>query len=313
MTTKNKTKLISVLTPFYNEGNAIHIYFKTLLPILENFKNYDYEIICVDDGSKDDTFEILKSYHNKNKKIKIFKLSRNFGKEAALTACMQNTKGDAAIIIDADLQDPPQEIPGMIKEWENGYDVVLMKRKNRDEGLIKKWFAASFYWIINKLSESPIPKDIGDFRLMSKKAYLSVNKLNEKKRFMKGILSWVGFKSKIIEFDRPKRQEGLPKQNFKKLIKLAFDGIFAFSTFPIRIWTVLGFLIASFSFCMGIFYLIKTIYYGTDVPGYPSLIVSIYFLGGIQLMSLGIIGEYVGRTYDEIKSRPIYIISEKLE
>jgi len=302
---------ISIVTPFYNEEAGIKEYFKSILNVLKKITS-SYEIICIDDGSSDKTFELLQKQHKKDSSIKIIKLSRNFGKEAALTAGLDFTTGDAIIPIDADLQDPPELIPNMIKQWQDGYKVVLMKRKSRNESWLKKITANLFYNLINKISESSIPKDTGDFRLMDKKVVNIIKQIREKSRFMKGILSWSGFKTTTILFERPERLKGTPKQNYKKLFSLALNGIFSFSIIPIRLFVFIGVMVSGFAILYGLFLILRTIFFGTDLAGYPSLMVTILFFGGIQLLGLGVLGEYIGRIFNETKNRPIYVIDEQL-
>lgn len=306
-----KSFKISIVTPFYNEEKGVSDYFKKVLKVLKKITP-NYEIICVDDGSSDKTFELLQKQHKKNSNIKVIKLSRNFGKEAALTAGLDFTTGDAIIPIDADLQDPPELIPEMIKQWQAGYKVVLMKRKSRNESWLKKITANLFYYLANKISESSIPKDTGDFRLMDKKVIEVIKTLREKSRFMKGILSWSGFKTTTILFKRPERLKGTPKQNYKKLFGLALNGIFSFSIIPIRLFTFIGIIVSGFAFIYGTYLILRTIFFGVDLAGYPSLMVAILFFGGVQLIGLGVLGEYIGRIFNETKNRPIYIIDEQL-
>jgi glycosyltransferase involved in cell wall biosynthesis len=306
-----KNYKLSIITPFYNEEDGIRDYFDKVLKILKKEK-INYEIICVDDGSKDKTFELLQKQHKKDSRIKVLKLSRNFGKESALTAGLDFATGDAIIPIDADLQDPPELIPEMIKKWKEGYKVILMKRKSRNEGFLKKFTANLFYNLVNKISDSSIPKDIGDFRLMDKKVVEVIRRMREKSRFMKGILSWAGFKTEIIYFDRPERFKGKIKQNYKKLIGLALNGIFSFSTLPIRLFTFMGIITSLFAFIYGAYLFFKTVFFGTDLAGYPSIMVAILFFSGVQLLGLGVLGEYIGRVFDETKNRPIYVIEEEI-
>ena len=312
MNTEKNKSLLSILTPFYNEEECIDEYFKKLIPILEK-TDMDYEIICVDDGSLDKTFDMLCKFHKKNNKIKVFKLSRNFGKEIALTCCLDKAKGNAVIPLDADLQDPPDLIFSMIKKWREGFKVVLMQRRTRDESFLKKITAKMFYKIMNKISDSEVYPSVGDFRLMDEKVLKSIKKLKEKNRFMKGILSWVGYRHCIILYDRPKRNQGENKQNYRKLVSLALNGIFSFSSTPLKISTYIGFVISFFSFIYGIIIIGQKIFYQTSLPGYASMMVVILFLGGIQLLSIGILGEYIARIFNEVKNRPIYIIEESQE
>ncbi len=304
---------LSIVTPFYHEEEGIEEYFNTVIPILESMSLRDYEIICIDDGSlKDRTFELLKSQREQNQRIKIVKFSRNFGKELALTAGLDYATGDVVIPIDADLQDPPALFPQMIAKYLEGYDVVLMKRQTRDEGWRKNLTAKLFYRLINRLTNSQIPENIGDFRLMDRRVVDVIKELRERNRFMKGLLSWGGFHTTTLLFDRPEREMGVPKQNYQKLFSLAFDGIFSFSSLPLRIWTFLGVLISLFAFLFGIWVVIKKLIYGDPVQGYSSLMTIILFFNGLVMLSVGMLGEYISRIFDEVKNRPLYVVSEEL-
>ncbi len=301
--------LISLVVPMKNESAGINALFERVIPILET--QGSWEIICIDDGSTDDTLVHLENARAKNDKIKILSLSRNFGKEAALTAGLDHSSGEVVVPIDADLQDPPELIPEMISKWKEGYKVVLATRNNRDESWLKKNTALAFYNIIGKLGTVKIPKNTGDFRLMDRQVVEALKLLPERTRFMKGLFAWLGFSTTTIYFDRPARLHGETKWNYKRLWNFALDGIFSFTTVPLRVWTYTGVIISLCAFLYGVFLIIKTIIDGVAVPGYASIMVVMLFLGGIQLMSLGVIGEYVGRIYRETKHRPIYIIQKK--
>lgn len=306
-------KKISIVTPFYNEEDVISMYFNELLAVLQKLDNFTYEIVCIDDGSTDTTFELLENEHKKNCCIQVIKLARNFGKEAALTAGLDHATGDAVIPMDGDLQHPPQLIPEMLKTWENlDVNAVLMKRKVRTESLAKKLTAKGFYAIINRLSKLSIPTDVGDFRLLDRKIVNAIKQLREKNRFMKGLLSWPGFSFTVMYYNQPERQIGKAKQNYKKLFSLAFNAIFSFSTIPLQLWSIIGFIISGVSFLHGIEIVYKKFIHGIDLPGYPSMMAGMLFLNGLIMISIGILGEYVGRIYDEVKNRPIYIIDELL-
>lgn len=306
MPTKNPT--LSIIVPMHNEAEVLPSFFDRIIPILDEVGNW--EMICIDDGSNDDTWPMLEAMNNSNSKVKLISFSRNFGKEAALTAGLDHAKGDAVIPIDADLQDPPEMIPVMVEKWRDGYDVVLATRETRDEGWLKRNSALAFYKIIGKTSNIDIPKNTGDYRLMSRKVVDVINKMTERTRFMKGIFAWPGFKTATILFDRPERAAGETKWSYFKLWRFALDGIFSFTSFPLRVWTYIGAMISLISFIYGSVLIIRTLLYGADLPGYASIMVVILFLGGIQLLSLGIIGEYVGRIYRESKNRPIYVVDE---
>jgi len=302
--------LLSLVVPMYNESAGMRVLFERLIPVLEA-QTPDWEIICINDGSKDDTLEQLKSWHAKEPRIRLLSLSRNFGKEAALTAGLQYAYGQAVIPFDADLQDPPELIPDMIAQWQAGYKVVLATRKQRlGEGLFKRGTAWMFYWLIGKVTAIDIPSNTGDFRLMDQQVVEVMRLLPERTRFMKGLFAWVGFKTTQIYFDRAPRVAGQPTQSFSKLWRLAKDGIFSFTTLPLRLTTYLGVTISTMAFGYAGFLLWRTTMHGVDVPGYASLMAAVLCLGGVQLMCLGIIGEYLGRIYRETKNRPLFVVEE---
>jgi len=299
---------ISIVTPFYNEEEGLEEYFEAVESVLTE---YDYEIVCVDDGSTDNTLIGLIKRQQESSQIRVVELSRNFGKEAALTAGLAECHGDGVVIIDADLQDPPSLIPSMIEKWEGGADVVLAQRRSRDaDSFMKRLSAEWFYKIYNKFADQPIPENVGDFRLMDRKVVDVVNSLGESNRFMKGILSWPGFTSEFIEFERPNRIAGETKWNYRKLFQLSADGIFAFSTVPLRLAMIIGLISSATALVYAVYTIIKTIISGVDVPGYASLLVVSLTLSGIILICLGFIGEYLGRIYNEVKGRPIYVVKK---
>ena len=301
-------KTISIISPVYNEEAVVEMFLKTIYPILEKTK-MAYEVIFINDGSTDNTLEKLLHLKTQYPFIRIINLSRNFGKEAALTAGIEHAKGDAIIPIDADLQHPPQTILEFIKKWQEGYDVVVGKRLTRTgEHPLKKLSAKLFYKTINALSETKIPADVGDFRLMDKKVVQALKQLPENQRFMKGLFEWVGFKKAVVEYYQDERAAGKSTFNGWKLWKFAMDGLTSFSTIPLRAWFYIGLAISSFSLLVGIYIIIKTIIFGIDTPGYASTMVMILFFGGIQLLGIGVLGKYIGRMYQETKRRPVYII-----
>lgn len=304
--------LLSIIAPMYNESEGIDLFFATLASTLANI-DMDHEIICVDDGSKDDTLTKLKLHATQNNKIKVVALSRNFGKEAAMTAAIDYAKGDAVLPIDADLQDPPELIPQMIEQWRAGYQVVYAKRVSRDhDTLVKRNTAGWFYKLFNQLSDVKIPENVGDFRLMDRRVVEAIKKLPEKDRFMKGLFCWPGFKHTTLEFERQNRAMGSTKFNYWKLWNFALSGITSFSSLPIRMGVYLGLIVSALSFIFGVFVILKTALTGVDVPGYASLLVVILFIGGIQLFFMGLMGEYIGRIYKEVKNRPIYYVNEEI-
>lgn len=304
------TPELSLVIPCYNEQDGLGALFARLIPLLET-TGISWEIICVNDGSSDLTCERLRDWHGKEPRIKLVDLSRNFGKDIALSAGLDYAGGQAVIPLDADLQDPPEIIPQLLEEWRKGYKVVLATRRARPgDSWAKKKTAGWFYRVMNSLSSVPIPPDTGDFRLMDRAVIEVVKKMPERIRFMKGLFAWVGFSTQTVYYDRPERSAGTTSWNFWKLWKYALDGIFAFTTVPLQIWTYLGASISLLSFLYAIVLIVRTLCFGVDVPGYTSLMVVVLFLGGIQLISLGIIGEYVGRAYRESKRRPLFIVQE---
>ncbi len=305
-----KNPTISIVCPVYNEEEVIDIFLGNIIAILEKI-NKTYEIIFINDGSTDDTFNIILNAKTRHKNIFILNLSRNFGKEAALTAGLEYANGEAVIPIDVDLQDPPELIVKFIEKWEEGYDVVLAKRVDRSsDSFAKKLSAEFFYKIHNKISDISMPNNVGDYRLMSRKVIETLKKLPENQRFMKGLFAWAGYKTAIIEYKRETRVAGDSSFNGWKLWNFALDGITSFSTVPLRIWLYLGIVISILAFIYGSIIIIRTLIFDVDLPGYASLLAAILFLGGIQLIGIGILGEYIGRTYKESKRRPSYIIDE---
>ena len=304
---------LSVIIPVFNESESIIECHSRVCTVLESLSE-SFEIIYINDGSTDDSWEQLckRSSPAKNVTITTINLSRNFGKEAAMSAGLVEAKGDAVILLDADLQDPPELIPEMLIEWHKGYDVVDMKRKSRDgESWFKIFTASLFYKVINNLSDLPIPENVGDFRLLDRKVVDQINQLPEKTRFMKGLFAWPGFRRTTLEFNRDPRIAGETKWNYTKLIHLAFEGITSFSTKPLRVATMAGLFTSASAIAMMLFVLTKTVLFGETVAGYPTLITVILLLGGVQLISIGLMGEYVGRLFIEAKGRPLYLIMDK--
>ncbi len=289
----------------------MHMFFKTLYSHLHTL-DIDFELICINDGSKDKTLDLLVSYKQTYQNLRILNLSRNFGKEAALTAGLEKATGDAVIPIDADLQDPPELIGEMISKFREGHDVVLACRSDRSsDGIFKRKTAEWFYALIGKISDVYIPPNVGDYRLMSRRVVDVVNMLPETQRFMKGLFAWVGFNTTYIYYTRQKRFAGKTTFNFWSLWNFALEGITSFSTFPLRVWAYLGATASLGAFLYSVYIILKTMILGVDTPGYASTIVIIIFLGGIQLIGIGVIGEYIGRIYMESKRRPTYIIEDE--
>jgi glycosyltransferase involved in cell wall biosynthesis len=310
MTNKKAMISISVIVPLYNEAEGIKDFVADLISVLSKVTP-EFEIICIDDGSTDGTRDLLKSAMRLDPRIKLLAFSRNFGKEAALTAGLDLASKDVVIPIDADFQDPPKLIPAMIAKWQEGYDVVLAHRRSRNDSFMKNLCSKLYHKLLFWISNQNIPADVGDYRLMDRKVVDAIKQMPEKTRYMKGIFAWVGFRKAVIEYDRPNRKCGESKLKYYHLFKLALDGIFSFSTKPLKIWLYIGAMFSLFAFFYAILLVLRTVIFGVSVPGYASIMVSILFIGGIQLVSLGIIGEYIARIYKETKNRPIYIVSEQ--
>jgi len=300
--------LLSIVVPVYNEEEVLPAFHPRLVGVLDKLP-METEILYINDGSTDDSIRVLQSLRVSDPRISIIDLSRNFGKEFALTAGFDYAQGDAAIVIDADLQDPPELIPQLVKHWAEGYDVIYAQRIRRDgESLVKKGTAFLFYRILRKVSRVEIPKDTGDFRLMTRKAIEALRKLPEHHRFMKGLFAWIGFSQKAVPYHRDSRFAGNTKWNYWKLWNFALEGVTSFTTAPLRVATYLGVLVAVGAFGYAGVIAFEKLVYGNEVPGYPSLMVVILFLGGIQLMTIGVIGEYLGRMFNETKRRPLYLV-----
>lgn len=306
-----KNFLLSVIIPVYNEEKNIKPLLKRLLPVIEK---YSYEVIFISDGSTDKTVERIKKITKENKKVKLISFVRNFGHQAALTAGYRFAKGDCVVSIDADLQDPPELIDRLIKKWQEGAKIVYAQREERKDTLFKKLTATLFYRLINFLSERPIPKEVGDYRLIDREVVSFLNNLPEKSRFLRGLVAWPGFSSTAIFFKRDKRFAGETHYPLSKMINFALDGIISFSTKPLKIASYLGF-IASFFGTLGIIYaLYRRLFLPHQywVTGWTAIFVAVVFFGGIQLITIGIIGEYIGKIYKEIQNRPLYLIKEKI-
>lgn len=303
-------KRISLIIPCHNEEEAIPIFLRHTAPILDG-TGYEYEMVFVDDGSRDQSVEVLKKYSQEFPQIRLVELSRNFGKEAAMTAGFAYATGDAAIPIDCDLQDPPELIPEMIKKWEEGFHVVLAMRRNRDTDThLKRMTAKAFYRLMSKITMVPIPENAGDYRLMDRRVVNALLSFPERNRFMKGLMSATGFKRASVWYDRPERAAGETKFNFWKLWNFALDGITSFSTFPLRVWTYAGFMVAATAFGYAGWIILKTILFGVVTPGYATLMTVLLGLGGLQMIGLGVLGEYVGRLMLEAKRRPLYLVAD---
>ena len=301
---------ISVVVPVYDEAMVLPEFHRRLAAALDAL-DANAEIIYVDDGSRDASATLLAGLHATDPRVAVIGLSRNFGKEVAMTAGIDHAQGDAVIVIDADLQDPPELIGEMVRAWRDGADVVLMRRAHRaEESLLKRSTAAAFYRVIGRLSAIDIPEDVGDFRLMSRRAVQAFRRLPERSRFMKGLFAWIGFPTRELVYDRDGRFAGKSKWNYWKLWNFALEGITSFSAAPLKIASYVGFLTALVAFAYGTYVIGKTLLYGDPVRGYPTLVVVVLFLGGLQLMALGIIGEYLARMFVEVKQRPLYLVAQ---
>jgi polyisoprenyl-phosphate glycosyltransferase len=300
---------ISIVIPVFNETDMVVELTDRLQDVLDNVPE-TYELLFVDDGSTDDTLAKLKLIQEKwPDKVCLVEFSRNFGHEAALSAGLKHARGEAVIPIDADLQDPPELIPKLIEKWKSGFDVVLAQReKRKGETFLKKKTADLFYKLMGQVSESPIPKNTGNFRLLDRKVVKVINGLPEHNRFMKGVFAWPGFKSTTVLFEREARFAGESKFPFLKMWRYALDGIFSFSNLPLRIWSYVGIGLSLMSFLVGITLTVVSNWQGSELPSYQILMLAMFFLGGVQLISVGILGEYVGRIYDESKNRPLYVV-----
>lgn len=300
--------LLSIIIPFFNEQEVLDDCHQRITAVLDTLVEPS-EIIYVDDGSSDNSWPQVINFSSDKHIVRCIKLSRNFGKEAAMTAGLANSTGKAVIILDADLQDPPELIPQMVEAWQQGYDVINMQRKERHgESWLKRTTADLFYKVINRLADIEMPRNVGDFRLLDRRVVNVINDLPERNRFMKGLLSWPGFNTCTLQFDRDARQAGVTKWNYSKLIHLAFEGITSFSIRPLRIATAAGLITSVISVLMAIVLVSKTIFFGDPVVGYPSLMTVVLLLGGMQLLSIGLMGEYVGRLFIESKQRPNFIV-----
>ncbi|EIJ48515.1 putative glycosyltransferase [Herbaspirillum sp. GW103] len=305
-------KTISLVVPFYNEGGGVDSFARSISAILADLAAYRFEIICIDDGSRDSTLHELLMLHQRDPRFTVLELSRNFGKEAAMTAGIDAALGDAVIPIDADLQDPPELIAQMIALWEQGAEVVLAKRSDRSsDSYLKRQTASLFYRFHNALSGIKIPENVGDFRLMDRVVIEALRQLPERQRFMKGLFAWVGFKTVTLDYSRQAREVGQTKFSGWKLWNFALEGITSFSTAPLRVMTYLGIIGTLITSLYALYIVVRTLLHGVDVPGYASLLVAILFTGSLQLIGMGILGEYVGRIYMESKQRPIYVIRHR--
>jgi glycosyltransferase involved in cell wall biosynthesis len=301
---------LTVVVPAYNESEGLRDFHARLGAVLDGL-DLESDVLYVDDGSRDDTYAVMCALRTRDPRVSTLKLSRNFGKELALTAGLDHVDADAAVVIDSDLQDPPELIPTFVQRWREGYDVVYGTRASRaGETGFKKMTASGFYRVMERLSSTPIPRDTGDFRLLSRRALDALKQVRERQRFMKGLFTWVGFRQLSVVYHRDSRHAGQTKWNYWRLWNFAIEGITSFSNAPLKVATYFGLLAAVLAFVFGIWVLGKALWLGDPVRGYPSLMVVVLFLGGVQLMALGVIGEYLGRLYVESKQRPLYLVDE---
>ena len=301
-------KCISILIPTYNEEVSLPFLYEALISLMDNYTNYNWEILFINDGSTDSTLEIIKKLRTDDDRINYVNLSRNFGKESAMLAGFDYVTGDCAIIMDADLQHPPTVIPQMITYWEEGYEDVYAKRNSRGkESILRKKLSLIYYNLLQKSTRINVLQNVGDFRLLDRRCINALKQLRETQRYTKGLYCWIGYKKKEVIFNQANRTKGKSSFNLWSLLNLAIEGITSFTTAPLRMATIMGFLVSITAFLYHCYIIIKTIFVGEPVQGYPTLITVILFMGGVQLISLGIIGEYIGRIFNETKKRPVYI------
>lgn len=302
-------KKVSVIVPCFNEESSLPLFYQALSQMINQLSNYEWDLLFVDDGSRDKTLDVLYRLRCHDRRVNYLELSRNFGKESALLAGLDYASGDCAILMDADLQHPPSLIPQMLDEWENGFQDVYAKREDRGkEPWLRKQFSLLFYRILDHYSHFDILQNVGDFRLLDRQCIDALTRIRESERYNKGLFSWIGFNKKEIVFNQQNRVSGDSKWNFAALFNLAVEGITSFTTAPLRFATVIGGLIAVLAVLAGLFFVFKTIVFGDPVRGFTTLIVFISFLGGIQLMAIGILGEYIGKIFNEVKNRPVYLL-----
>lgn len=304
----NSNKKVSILIPCYNEEKSLPLLYTELCSLMNSLNNYTWEVLFVNDGSKDNTLNIIKALRINDNRINYVDLTRNFGKENAMLAGFDYVTGDCMVILDADLQDPPSLIPQLLEYWEEGYDDVYAKRASRGkESRLRKLFSLLFYKILDHSTRFDVLQNVGDFRLLDRRCINALKKLRESERYTKGMFCWIGYRKKEVVFDRGDRIAGESNWKFLKLLDLAIEGITSFTTAPLRFASIFGFLVAFSGFMLAVFYGVKTIFYGDDVKGFTTLVVLMLFIGGIQLLSIGILGEYIGRIFNETKKRPTYL------
>jgi polyisoprenyl-phosphate glycosyltransferase len=304
--------LISIIVPVMNEAENIPALVSRLTSVLDTV-DARWEILFVDDGSTDTTLAVVKSLHGQDPRVVAISFSRNFGKEIAIAAGLRYARGDCAIIMDADLQHPPEMVRAFVAHWRAGYQVVYGQRRNREaDGPLRRLFARAFYRVFNALARTDIPEGAGDFRLLDRRAIDAMNSLHEVSRFNKGLFSWIGFRSIGVPYTVCERAHGASKWSFGRLIRFAMDGLTSFSTLPLRVWSLIGLSISATAFAYALAFMVRTLVFGAEIPGFPSLIISTMFFAGVQLISLGVLGEYLGRVYEQVKSRPLFIVGEEV-
>ena len=299
---------VSLIFPVYNEEEVLPVLYDRVRQMIDQLPDYDFEVILINDGSRDQSLDLMQQFHAQDPRFKAVDFSRNFGHQVAITAGIDFATGDAVILMDADLQDPPEILPQFLNKWREGYQVVYAVRKTRQEHILKRLAYAAFYRLLQRISDIQIPLDSGDFCLMDRAVVDTIKSMQERNRFVRGLRSWAGFRQIGLDYDRDKRYGGEVKYTLTKLMKLALDGIFSFSYFPLQLASYTGFIISIVSFLGIIVYLYRKIFVGGEPQGFPTLVILILFMGGIQLVFLGVIGEYIGRIYDEVKKRPTYVV-----
>ena len=304
--------LISMVIPVLNEAENVPTLVSRLTTVLDTLEAR-WEIVFVDDGSTDATLAVVKTLHHQDPRVAAISFSRNFGKEIAIAAGLRYARGDAAIIMDADMQHPPEMVRAFVAHWRAGYQVVYGQRRNRQaNGPLRRLFSRAFYKLFNALARTDVPEGAGDFRLLDRRAIDAMNALNEVSRFNKGLFSWIGFRSIGVPYTVAERSHGASKWSFGRLLRFAMDALTSFSTLPLRIWSLVGLAISFTAFAYALVFLVRTLVFGADVPGFPSLIISAMFFAGVQLISLGVLGEYLGRVYEQVKGRPLFIVAEEV-
>lgn len=304
---------LSVVVPFHNEQEVLDVFFAALRPVLERL-DMPVEVIAVDDGSTDATPERLRAVQQAWPAVRVVRLSRNFGHQVALTAGIDHASGDAVVMMDGDLQDPPEVIPELVARWRDGCKVVYAVRRTRKgEPFWRRLCIRVFYRLLHRMSPVPIPVDAGDFRLLDRRVVTELGRLRESNRYLRGLTAWVGFRQAAVPYDRPERAAGTSKYPFRRLLNLAWSGMAGFSHVPLRLATYFGLFVSVVSFLLGVTFIVWKLAWGLDLPGWTSIVTIVLFLGGVQLVVAGILGEYLGRVYDEVKGRPIYVVDEVVE